>query len=190
MNSKEKHRINLNKKNQDLKNYQSYQISIKKYNKNQETIKNNNLSKFPNQISKEYSKAHKTIKSFDDKKNNFSKKRNKSSEKENLNNSFSYKQHSLNLKKKINLINLEKKQISKSHMNSIILEEQKLREDKAILEAYYAKKLSLEKIDQESRFLFEDDEEDNSIYIPKNIHDKETTAEEEEKILNEQKKKC
>ena len=181
MNSKEKHRINLNKKNQDLKNYQSYQISIKKYNKNQETIKNNNLSKFPNQISKEYSKEHKTIKSFDDKKNNFSKKRNKSSEKENLNNSFSYKQHSLNLKKKINLINLEKKQISKSHMNSIILEEQKLREDKAILEAYYAKKLSLEKIDQESRFLFEDDEEDNSIYIPKNIHDKETTAEEEEK---------
>ena len=71
MNSKEKHRINLNKKNQDLKNYQSYQISIKKYNKNQETIKNNNLSKFPNQISKEYSKEHKTIKSFDDKKNNF-----------------------------------------------------------------------------------------------------------------------
>ena len=189
MNSKEKHRINLNKKNQDLKNYQTYQISIKKYNKNQETIKNNNLSKFPNQISKEYSKEHKTIKSFDDKKNNFSKKRNKSSEKENLNNSFSYKQHSLNLKKKINLINLEKKQISKSHMNSIILEEQKLREDKAILEAYYAKKLSLEKIDQESRFLFEDDEEDNSIYIPKNIHDKETTAEEEEKNLNEQQKK-
>ena len=33
MNSKEKHRINLNKKNQDLKNYQSYQISIKKYKK-------------------------------------------------------------------------------------------------------------------------------------------------------------
>ena len=74
-------------------------------------------------------------------------------------------------------------------MNSIILEEQKQKEDKAILEAYYAKKLSLEKIDQESRFLYEDDEDENSIYLHKNIiHDKETTVEDDDKNFNKTQK--
>ena len=193
--NKEKHSMNLNKKNSNNKNIQTYQISIMKYNnkKNKEGNKNNNQPKISYKISKDFNKKHKVIKSFDDKKNYFLKNRNKSlnqeKEKEKLNKTFSYKPHSSKLKKKINLGNLKKKKASKSHMNSIILEEQKQKEDKAILEAYYAKKLSLEKIDQESRFLYEDDDDENSISLLKNIiHDKETTVEDEEKNFNKTQK--
>ena len=187
--------MNLNKKNSNNKNIQTYQISIMKFSnkKNKEGNKINNQPKISYKISKDFNKEHKVIKSFDDKKNYFLKNRNKSlnseKEKERLNKTFSYKPYSSTLKKKINLINLKKKKASKSHMNSIILEEQKQKEDKAILEAYYAKKLSLEKIDQESRFLYEDDEDENSIYLHKNIiHDKETTVEDDDKNFNKTQK--
>ena len=113
--NKEKHCMNLNKKNSNNKNIQTYQISIMKYNnkKNKEGNKNNNQPKISYKISKDFNKKHKVIKSFDDKKNYFLKNRNKSlnseKEKEKLNKTFSYKPHSSTLKKKINLITKKKK---------------------------------------------------------------------------------
>ena len=113
--NKEKHCMNLNKKNSNNKNIQTYQISLMKYSnkKNKEVNKNNNQPKISYKISKDFNKEHKVIKSFDDKKNYFLKNRNKSlnseKEKERLNKTFSYKPYSSTLKKKINLINLKKK---------------------------------------------------------------------------------
>jgi hypothetical protein len=107
--------MNLNKKNSNNKNIQTYQISIMKFSnkKNKEGNKINNQPKISYKISKDFNKEHKVIKSFDDKKNYFLKNRNKSlnqeKEKEKLNKTFSYKPHSSKLKKKINLGNLKKK---------------------------------------------------------------------------------